>query len=114
VRPARTIGRSLDFAADELLNELARIDVIMREAVRRAGQGCGPDFERKLDACVRSLRPMLGEDDLAAGVDAIDAAKRVMVSADPAAPLLMLAMARKTLNGVIGRQARNQRQRSAA
>jgi hypothetical protein len=104
----------VDFAADELLNELARIDVIMREAVRRAGQGCGPDFERKLDACVRSLRPMLGEDDLAAGVDAIDAAKRVMVSADPAAPLLMLAMARKTLNGVIGRQARNQRQRSAA
>lgn len=104
----------MDYAADELLEELARIDVAMHEAVRRAGEGCGPDFERKLDARVRSLRPMLCEDDLAAAIDAIDAAKRVMVSADPAAPLLMLAMARKTLNGVIRRQANSQRLRSAA
>lgn len=104
----------MDYAADELLEELARIDTLIREAMGRAGQGCGPDFERKLDARVRSLRPMLGEDDLAVAIDAIDAAKRVMISADPAAPLLMLAMARKMLGGVMRRQATNQRLRSAA
>ena len=104
----------MDYDAAEWLDELARIDAVMREAVRRAGQGCGPDFDRKLDACRRSLRPMLHADDLAVAIDTLEAAKRVMVSADPAAPLLMLAMARKTLNGVIRRHAKNQQLRSAA
>ena len=103
----------MEFAADEVMDELTRIDALMREAVRRAGQGCGPDFERQLDACLRSLRPMLGADDMAVAADAMEAAKRVMTSADPSAPLLMLAMARKTLNGVLRRQARNQRLRAA-
>jgi hypothetical protein len=103
----------MNFAADELLEELSRIDAIMAETVRRAGQGCGPDFERRLDARIRSLRPMLKEEDLAVAIDAIEAAKRVLISADPAAPLMMLAMARKTLSGVIRRQARNQRLRAA-
>jgi hypothetical protein len=85
----------------------------MAETVRRAGQGCGPDFERKLDARIRSLRPMLKEEDLAVAIDAIEAAKRVLISADPAAPLMMLAMARQTLNGVIRRQANSQRLRAA-
>jgi hypothetical protein len=103
----------MDFAADELLEELSRIDAVMAETVRRAGQGCGPDFERKLDACIRSLRPMLKEEDLDVAIDAIEAAKRVLISADPAAPLMMLAMARKTLSGVIRRQANSQRLRAA-
>ncbi|MFL6592063.1 MAG: hypothetical protein ACJ8GK_05075 [Luteimonas sp.] len=102
------------FAAEELMDEQTRIDTLMREAVRRAGQGCGPDFERQLDACLRSLRPMLCADDLAAAADAFEAAKRVMTSADPEAPLLMLAMAQKTLNGVLRRQAHNLRLRTAA
>jgi hypothetical protein len=103
----------MNFAADELLEELSRIDAIMAETVRRAGQGCGPDFERKLDARIRSLRPMLKEEDLDVAIDAIEAAKRVLISADPAAPLMMLAMARQTLNGVIRRQANRQRLRAA-
>ncbi len=103
----------MNFAADELLEELSRIDAVMGETVRRAGQGCGPDFERKLDSRIRSLRSMLNEDDLAVAIDAIEAAKRVMISADPAAPLMMLAMARQTLNGVIRRQANSQRLRAA-
>jgi hypothetical protein len=103
----------MEFAAEELMEEFTRIDTLMHEAVRRAGQGCGPDFERQLDACLRSLRPMLGADDMAAACDAIEAAKRVMTSADPSAPLLMLSMARKTLNGVLRRQANNQRLRAA-
>ena len=103
----------MEFAADEIMEELTRIDTLMREAVRRAGQGCGPDFERQFDACLRSLRPMLNADDMTVAADAMEAAKRVMTAADPAAPLLMLAMARKTLNGVLRRQAHNQRLRAA-
>ena len=60
-----------------------RIDALMRDAVRRAGQGCDPDFERQLDACLRSLRPMLDADDMTVAADAIEAAKRVMTAADP-------------------------------
>ncbi len=104
----------MDFAAEEIMDELSRLDAWMRDAVRRAGQGCGPDFERQLDACLRSLRPMLCADDMAAAADAIEAAKRVMTAADPEAPLLMLAMARKTLNGVLRRQAHTLRLRTAA
>jgi hypothetical protein len=104
----------MEFAPEELMDELTRIDTLMREAVRRAGLGCGPDFERQLDACLRSLRSMLGADDMAVAADAIEAAKRVMTAADPAAPLLMLAMAQKTLNGVLRRQAHTLRLRTAA
>ena len=114
VRRLRARVIDMTYAAAEFMEESIRIEALMHDAVHRAGKGCGPDFERRLDASLRSLRPMLGDDDFAAATDAIEAAKRVMVSADPSAPLLMLAMARKTLNGVIRRQASNQRQRSAA
>jgi hypothetical protein len=107
-------GDAMEFAAEEVMDELTRIDTLMREAVRRAGQGCGPDFERQFDACLRSLRPMLGADDMTVAADAFEAAKRVMTSADPAAPLLMLAMAQKTLNGVLRRHAHSLRLRTAA
>ncbi len=103
----------MTYAAAELMEESTRIELLMHDAVHRAGQGCGPDFERRLDASLRSLRPMLG-DDFPAASDAIEAAKRVMVSADPTAPLLMLAMARKTLTGVMRRHANTRRLRSAA
>ena len=62
-----------------------------------AGQGCGPEFERRLQAHLRSLRSMLDADGVAVAADALEAAQRVMVSADPAAPLLMLEMARDDL-----------------
>ena len=103
----------MDFAAEELMDELSRVNALMHEATRRAGQGCNPDFERQLDACLRSLRPMLGADDFNVAADAIEAAKRVTTAADPGAPLLMLGMAQKTLNGMLRRQARNQRLRAA-
>ncbi|MEO6264481.1 MAG: hypothetical protein ABIO58_05925 [Luteimonas sp.] len=102
------------FAADELLQELTRTDATLREVLPRAGQGCGPDFEQRLEAHVRSLRSMLGADDLAVAIDTMEAARQVMVSTDPAAPLLMLAMARKTLSAVIHRQANTQRLHTAA
>ena len=54
---------------------------------------------------------MLDEDGAAVTLDTIDAAKRVMTAADPAAPLLMLEMARQNLAAVIRR---SQRMRNAA
>ena len=99
------------FSSDELRDELGRIDDTLTMAVRRAGQGSDPEFERRLEAHGRSLRAMLDEDGAAVTLDTIDAAKRVMTAADPAAPLLMLEMARQNLAAVIRR---SQRMRNAA
>lgn len=99
-------------AADELLQELDRIEATLDEAARRAGDGCGPDFERRLEAHLRSLRSMIGDDDLAVARDATEAAERVMTAADPEAPLMMLAMAREHLAAVLRRRA-NGRLRAA-
>lgn len=97
----------MDIAADELLDELARIDATLQLAMRRAGQGCGPEFERRLQAHLRRLRSMLCADGVAVASDTMEAAHRVMISADPEAPLLVLAMAHRTLDAIIRRQAAN-------
>lgn len=97
----------MDIAADELLDELARIDATLQLVVRRAGDGGGPELERRLQAHLRRLRTMLCPDGLAVAEDTIDAAQRVLISADPQAPLLVLAMARGTLEGILRRQAAN-------
>jgi hypothetical protein len=91
--------------SDELLHALARLDTAMALVVRRAGQGCGPDCERHLDNASRGLRALLGADAAHVVSDVIEAARRVLTSADPAAPLLMLTMARQTLAAVVHRQA---------
>lgn len=104
----------MTIAADELLDELARVEETLRQAVHRAGEGCGPDFERRLHAHMRTLRSTLGADEVSVAADTLEAAQRVMISADPAAPLLMLEMARKTLRAVIHRQAAGLRTRAAA
>ncbi len=95
----------MQIAADELLVELDRTDVMMREVERCAGQGCSHDFDRRFEAQLRRLRSMLGTDGAQAAADVMDAAERVLTSADPAAPLLMLSLARKTLAAVMRRQA---------
>lgn len=91
--------------SDELLDALARLDAAMALVVRRAGQGCGPDCERHLDNASRGLRMLLGADAAHVVADVIEAARRVLTSADPAAPLLMLTMARQTLSTVVHRHA---------
>lgn len=91
--------------ADELLRALAVLDAAMAKVIRRAGEGCGPDFERHLDSASRGLRALLGADAAPVVGDVIEAAQRVLTSADPAAPLLMLDMARKTLAAVVHRHA---------
>ncbi len=92
-------------SSDELLHALARLDAAMVLVVRRAGHGCGPDCERHLDSASRGLRALLGPDTGQVVNDVLDAARRVLTSADPAAPLLMLTMARQTLATVVHRHA---------
>jgi len=104
----------MDFTADDLLLELARTEATLAEAVACAGRGCTPEFRRQLEGHVRSLRPMLSVDDLVLAMDTMEAAERVLDAEDPAAPLLMLAMARKTLGAVLQRQANARRLREAA
>lgn len=96
---------ALPASSDELLHALACLDTAMVQVVRRAGQGCGPDCERHLDSASRGLRMLLGTDAAQVVNDVIEAAQRVLTAADPAAPLLMLTMARQTLTAVVHRQA---------
>ena len=95
----------IDIAADELLIELERIEATLDEAARRAGEGCGPDFERRLGAHLRSLRAVLSPDDFSVAEDTMEAAERVMNAADPEAPLMMLGMARQRLAALFRRLA---------
>ena len=91
--------------ADELLEELARLDATMAHVVASAGDGGNPDLERVLDKHARHLRALLGSDGGEVATDAIDAAKRALNTAEPAAPLRMLSMARDTLGAVVRRHA---------
>ena len=95
----------MDIAADELLLELARVELTLDEAARRAGQGCDPEFERRLGAHLRSLRGMLDTDHVAVAGDAMEAAERAMNAADPEAPLLMLRICRDNLSTLVRRVA---------
>lgn len=95
----------LPATSDELLHALDRLDAAMALVVRRAGKGCGPDCERHLESSSRGLRMLLGTDAGQVVSDVLEAARRVLTSADPAAPLLMLSMARQTLATVVHRHA---------
>ncbi|SJZ97733.1 hypothetical protein [Novilysobacter spongiicola] len=98
--------RPMNFSHDELIHELTRTEATMDTAARRAGEGADPELERQLDAHARALRVMLGADGADVVADAVDAAKRVLHSAEPAAPLLMLQMARDNLSSIVRRSQR--------
>ena len=95
----------MNFTADELQQELERLDATMSRVVARAGHGSDPVLDRLLSTHVRVLRLMLDADGGSAAEDAADAARRAMESADPAAPLLMLTMAREALTAKLRREA---------
>lgn len=95
----------MDFTADELHQELDRLDATMTRVVTRAGHGPDPVLDRLLSTHVRMLKLMLDVDGGNAAMDAADAARRAMDSTDPAAPLLMLSMAREALTAKLRRQA---------
>lgn len=96
---------TMQIAADELLRELALLDATMAKVSRQAGMGHDPDLERQLDTHLRSLRVLLDDNGAAIAEDTVDAAKRALDSAEPAAPLLVLKMARGNLAAVVRRQA---------
>ena len=96
---------TIQIAAEELLQELSRLEATMAKVARHAGKGHDPALERRLDTHLRSLRVLLDANGAAVAEDTIDAAKRVLDSAEPAAPLLMLKMARTNLAAVVRRQA---------
>lgn len=100
-----SLAAGAPITADEYLHALAQLDAAMAQVVRRAGQGCGPDCERRLDQSSRGLRALLGPDCTDVVTDVIDAARRVLTAADPSAPQMMLTMARQTLAAVVHRQA---------
>lgn len=104
----------MDFTADELQQELDRLDATMARVVVRAGHGPDPVLDRLLGTHVRVLKLMLDEDGGNAAIDAAEAARRAMDAADPAAPLLMLAMAREALTAKLRRQAQRAGGRRAA
>jgi len=89
-----------------VLNALDDLDTLLVETVRRAGQGPDARVDRRLDAQARALRSMV---DATVGdlVDeAVDAGKRVMDAADPAAPKLMLEVAQRNLLAAVRRYVR--------
>lgn len=116
--PNRTLATASPDAmpntVDCLQDVLARADATLSEVVRRAGRGLEPELERQLDAHLRGLRAVLPEAATGAAEATIEAAKRVADSAEPEAPLLMLAMARDQLSRVVHRRARNRPRRAAA
>ncbi|HSK08342.1 MAG TPA: hypothetical protein VK911_02100, partial [Vicinamibacterales bacterium] len=81
------------------------LDATMARVARQAGAGHDPELERRLDTHLRSLRVLLDANGTAIAEDTVDAAKRVLDSAEPAAPLLMLKMARSNLAALVRRQA---------
>ncbi len=100
--------------ADELLDALARMDAALDAVRRAAGQGSTPELERDLLAQLRCLRALLGPAAADVVEDVVDAARRVLDAADPEAPLLVLAMAQRTLASLVRRQAATHRLPSAA
>ncbi|GAB3746490.1 hypothetical protein [Lysobacter olei] len=114
-RPLAATARSdaMSDSADRLHDALARTDATLTEVVRRAGRGLEPELERQLDAHLRGLRAVLPAADSDAAEATIEAAKRVADSAEPEAPLLMLAMARDQLTRVVHRRNRSRRRLAA-
>lgn len=99
----------------ELREALAQTEATIRQVVRCAGQGASPDVERRLDQHARVLRGLLDAADGDAARETIAAAKRALEAADPAAPLLMLAIAQKQLGLRVRRRlSRNTQDRSPA
>ena len=92
--------------ADQLRQQHAYLEDGIAHAMRRAGRGPDPVLQRRLLGEARALQALLADRAAAQAVaDCADAACRVMDTADPDAPLHMLAMARETLARCVRRQA---------
>lgn len=90
-------------SAEEQASALADLARTVADVRRLAGSGHLPECERRLDAHLRSLRALLAPAHATLAADVVDLAKRVLDAAEPAAPLLMLAMAEDRLRSAAGR-----------
>lgn len=100
--------------AEELLAALARMEAAVHAVRSAAGQGNTPELERELQARQRCLRALLAAGSEQVVEDVVDAARRVLEAAAPEAPLLVLAMAWRSLASVVRRQAATRPWQSAA
>ena len=95
-----------DVTADRLHQQHAYLEDGIAHAVRRAGRGPDLVLERRLMGQARLLQSMLSD---RAGTEAVadvaECARRVMDTAEPEAPLRMLAMAREHLSKLVRREA---------
>lgn len=87
-----------------LLDELADFETLLAEASRRGGQDVEPRVERRLDAQARTVAALIDPASRRLVYETVEAAKRVMGAADPAAPRLMLEIARASLERAVRRQ----------
>jgi len=82
-----------------------RADAVLAEAARHAGEGlCDAPIERSLRSASRALCALLDAHERALADTAFDAALRVIDSAEPDAPLLMLQLARENLTRAVRRR----------
>ncbi|WP_133501946.1 hypothetical protein [Cognatilysobacter terrigena] len=96
----------LDITADRLQQQHAYLEDGIAHAMRRAGAGPDLVLERRLMGQARLLQAMLSDRSAAQAVaDVAEAARRVMDTAEPEAPLQMLAIARENLARTVRRHA---------
>lgn len=90
---------------EEMLAAFARLEETLGRVRRDAGAGCAHTYQRDLHAHLRSLRALLPGDAARLAEDVVDAATRVLESAEPEAPLHALQLAVASLGALIRRQA---------
>ncbi|AXK73177.1 hypothetical protein DWG18_13385 [Lysobacter sp. TY2-98] len=96
----------LDVTADRLQQQHAYLEDGIAHAMRRAGTGPDLVLERRLMGQARLLQAMLSDRSAAQAVaDVAEAARRVMDTSEPEAPLQMLAIARDNLARTVRRYA---------
>lgn len=91
--------------SDELLDAFSGLDATLAHVRRHAGTGFMPEVERALEAHRRRLRAALRTDCASLVDDVVDAARCVLESSDPGAPLMALGMAQRSLGSLVHRQA---------
>lgn len=90
---------------EETLAAFARLEETLGRVRRDAGAGCAYTYQRELHAHLRSLRALLPGDAAPLAEDVVDAANRVLESAQPDAPLHALQLSVTSLGALIRRQA---------
>lgn len=90
---------------EELRQALVHFDATLRKVEAQAGRGLDDTCERMLDAHRRVLVHLLDQDAAGLVFEAVKAAKRALLSDEPAAELQEIQIARHSIERMIARQA---------